>query len=107
MTLALKVPSSWAYILILGSPEFPPLITSHSPNRSRISLASVSYGKFVAYTAVFPDLGGLEMSVDLKLWLSLVEVVAEDGSYFSSSMRRESTNANIRVRFRGVHGGTR
>lgn len=107
MTLALKVPSSWAYILILGSPELPPLITSHSPNRSRISLVSVSYGKFVAYTAVFPDLGGLEMPVDLKLLVSLVEVVAEDGSYFSSSVRRESTNANIRVRFRGVHGGTR
>jgi len=44
----------------------------------------VSYGEFVAYTAVFLDLSGWEMSVDLKLLLSLVEVVAEDGSCFSS-----------------------
>jgi len=63
----------------------------------------VSYGEFVAYTTVFLDLGGWEMSVDLKLLLSLVEVVAEDGSCFSSFnlVRRESANVNRRVRFRG------
>ena len=107
----LKDPSSRAYILILGSPSS---ITPLSLNRSRGSLTSASSGGFVTYATVFLDFGGLRASVDLELLLlfeplpRLVEVAAEDGSYLPSLYFlgergwawRESTNVNIRVRFR-------
>jgi len=79
-------------------------------------LTSVSSGRFVTYTAVFLDFGALGASVDLESFLllfeplpRLIEVVAEDGPEYLPSMhfirewgwaRRESTNVNIRVRFR-------
>jgi len=40
---------------------------------SKSSFIPASRGKFVTYTAIFLDFGGLEASVGLELLLSLVE----------------------------------